>query len=291
MAAANILDHYGVRDKRLVLPELSMFGWDNHTRSIPHLRPHVHARAFEVCYLVRGSVEWWCGPEVYQVNRGDIYITRPGERHGGVDSMMHPCELFFFQIRIPARTALPGLTATQTRALARGFAQLRRRCFPGSTTLLELFRHLHDAHRNPSVLASITARAALHHILVTVLDDHRRAMALRDESHSRRIAMALAWMDEHDEEPYRVEDVAAAVSLGPSRFHELFVQETGFTPSDYRARRRIAHARAMLRTSGRSITDIAFALGFSSSQYFATVFKKLTGLTPAAYRKQSVPAA
>lgn len=283
MPARNILEHYG--GKRLVLPELMLFGWDRHPRSIAHLGPHQHRAAWEVCYLVRGSVEWWCGHEVHQVSRGDVYLTRPGETHGGVDSMMHPCELYFFQVRLPRRGAMPGLTAAQTRAVAAAFAAIRRRCFAGSASLLEHFRVLHAAHRDPTTLGAIAARASLHHILVTVPADHQRAVAGRDASHSQRIAAALRWMDAHDHEDYRVEDVAAAVSLGVSRFHELFVAETGFTPSDYRMRRRIAQARTLLRTTGWSVTDLAFSLGFSSSQYFATAFKKLTGQTPAAYRR------
>lgn len=281
----NVTDHY--IGKRLVLPELDMFGWDRHPRTVLHLGPHEHSKAFEVCYLVRGSVEWWCGPQVYQVRRGDLYITRPGERHGGVDSMMHPCELYFFQVRFPAKRTLPGLTAAQSRVIARGFAQLQQRCFAGSSALLGHFRAMHAVHRDPTTLGAVVARAALHQILVTVLTDHARAIAGRDAAQSRQIAAAVQWMQEHHDEPFHVNDVADAVGLGVSRFHELFVQETGFTPNDYRTRRKIAQARHLLRTTDRSVTELTFALGFSSSQYFATVFKKLTGMTPAEYRRRA----
>ncbi|MEX0777264.1 MAG: AraC family transcriptional regulator [Phycisphaeraceae bacterium] len=294
--ARTIIEHY--QGDRLVLPELAVFGWDRHPRTSVRLRPHAHQSAWEVCYLVRGSVEWWCGPadsppdspEVFQVGRGDVYLTRPGEEHGGVDSMMHPCELYFFQLRFPPRRALPGLTAGQTATIADGFAAIRRRCFVGSPSLLTHFRTIHEAHRHPGAgageLAAIAARAALHEILVRVLADHDQAVAGRDDDHPQRIAGALRWMDAHDHEEYRVADVAAAVGLGVSRFHELFVQETGFTPKDYRARRKIARARQLLRTTDRDVTDLAFALGFSSSQYFATVFKKLSGMTPGEYRRR-----
>jgi AraC family L-rhamnose operon regulatory protein RhaS len=287
MRDANLLDHY--TGKWLVLPELVHFGWDRHRRSIARLKPHAHDRAWEVCYLVRGSVEWWCGREVHQVNRGDLYLTRPGEQHGGVDSMMHPCELYFFQIRFPTRGAMPGLTAAQTRAMVRAFDAIRTRRFAASPGILDAFRTIHAAHRRRTTLGVVTARAALHHILVTVPADHDRAVAARSSMHSQRIDAAMTWMDEHSDWP--IEQVAAAVNLGVSRFHQLFVQETGFTPHDYRIRRKVAQARHLLRTTDRSVTDIAFALDFSSSQYFATVFKKLTGLTPQTYRRQVAQAA
>jgi AraC-like DNA-binding protein len=46
----------------------------------------------------------------------------------------------------------------------------------------------------------------------------------------------------------------------------------------------VARAAELLRTTRRSVTDIAFDVGFSSSQYFATVFRRYTTLSPAEYR-------
>ena len=48
---------------------------------------------------------------------------------------------------------------------------------------------------------------------------------------------------------------------------------------------RIEKAKAMLRETDVDVTDISSRLGFSSSQYFATVFLKTTGLTPRVFRK------
>jgi AraC family transcriptional regulator, L-rhamnose operon regulatory protein RhaS len=44
-------------------------------------------------------------------------------------------------------------------------------------------------------------------------------------------------------------------------------------------------AKQNLRSSQSSIIDIALELGFSSSQYFATVFKKIVGISPKDYRR------
>jgi AraC-like DNA-binding protein len=49
---------------------------------------------------------------------------------------------------------------------------------------------------------------------------------------------------------------------------------------DYITRRRIEESKKMLSQGEASVTDIAYALGFSSSQYFATVFKRITGQSP-----------
>jgi len=76
--------------------------------------------------------------------------------------------------------------------------------------------------------------------------------------------------------------------MGVSRSHgyEIFHEAFGITPKDYILRRKIMLAKKLL-LAGDDITDIAFSLGFSSSQNFATVFKKFTCLTPSQFRKKA----
>ncbi|MBL4700193.1 cupin domain-containing protein [bacterium AH-315-I18] len=47
------------------------------------LKPHAHRGAFEICFIVGGSVQWWVEHETYQLCRGAVYITQPDEPHGG----------------------------------------------------------------------------------------------------------------------------------------------------------------------------------------------------------------
>jgi AraC-like DNA-binding protein len=73
--------------------------------------------------------------------------------------------------------------------------------------------------------------------------------------------------------------------LGATRFRERFLAETGFTPHEYQARAQVQEAKHLLSATELPITDIAFELNYSSSQYFATVFRRLAGITPQAYRR------
>ncbi|MBF0243744.1 MAG: helix-turn-helix transcriptional regulator [Planctomycetes bacterium] len=60
----------------------------------------------------------------------------------------------------------------------------------------------------------------------------------------------------------------------------LFTAAYGMSPKQYQVLSRIKEAQLMLKNSCFSITAIAMELGFSSSQHFATQFKKVTGTTP-----------
>ena len=69
------------------------------------------------------------------------------------------------------------------------------------------------------------------------------------------------------------------------RPHDLFQRDVGVTPARFHARARIALGKRQLIYSDASVTEIAMGLGYSSSQYFATSFKRIVGLTPADYRR------
>ncbi|MBA3686685.1 MAG: helix-turn-helix transcriptional regulator [Planctomycetes bacterium] len=85
-----------------------------------------------------------------------------------------------------------------------------------------------------------------------------------------------------------VAELAHAAGLSASRFHDRFVAEVGETPADWARRQRIVEAKRLLSLSAKPITALALALGFPSSQYFATVFRRYTGLTPRQYRERSL---
>jgi len=81
-----------------LVPEMCHLGFAVHrSADMRSLGPHQHPEAFEVCLIAGGSVEWRVGDEVYEIEPGSIYVTKPGEEHGGVDAVLHPCELYWRQ--------------------------------------------------------------------------------------------------------------------------------------------------------------------------------------------------
>jgi len=104
MPRSNYIEHY--TGGKCILPELDALGFDENFAATRRLEAHAHPRAYEICYISGGEVNWWAKRKVFRVGKGDLYITGPGEEHGGVDSMMHACELYFLQIAFPARTPL-----------------------------------------------------------------------------------------------------------------------------------------------------------------------------------------
>lgn len=273
----------------LCLPELQMFGWTSTPRATNlGLKPHAHKNAYEICLIVGGRVQWWVGHEIYQLGRGSIYITRPDEPHGGIDEVMHPCSLYWLILPLPGKQALPGLTRAQTQTLMQSLANIRQRTFMSTLALGSFFKHLHEQLKDTSPLRMIGARAALHGLLIQLLNDHDQAVQNPTaQTRSSTMQRAMQWIADHMSENATVEEMAFAVDLGVSRFHERFLAEVGLTPADYRTHLRVRRAQHLLRHTDQTVTRIAMAHGFSTSQYFATVFKKIVGMSPGSYRAGS----
>ncbi|WP_064694792.1 helix-turn-helix domain-containing protein [Rhizobium aegyptiacum] len=83
---------------------------------------------------------------------------------------------------------------------------------------------------------------------------------------------------------FSLEALAAEAGLSPFHFSRVFKQTTGFSPSEYFIRMRMAEARRLLRETNRSIIEIGLDVGYSSPSHFATVFRKAVGVTPSQYR-------
>jgi|SRR5271166_4049852 len=82
-------------------------------------------------------------------------------------------------------------------------------------------------------------------------------------------------------------DAAAFAGLSPFYFQRLFTNTFNETPHEFVTRLRIDHAKKLLLAGDHSVTDICFDAGYESLGSFSTRFRSLTGLSPAAFRRES----
>jgi len=97
---------------------------------------------------------------------------------------------------------------------------------------------------------------------------------------------AQAFIREHLRDPELcIDQISAALGCTKRYLHMLF-SDKGMTVSDYIWRARLLHCRQELETQhGKTITDVAFSWGFSSSSHFSRVFRKHFGFVPSAIHK------
>jgi len=85
---------------------------------------------------------------------------------------------------------------------------------------------------------------------------------------------------------------AMARAAGYSKYHfaRSFAAAYGETPAAYLTRRRIERAKSLLRGANLTVTEVCYAVGFESLGSFSRLFSQLVGLSPSAYRADSLRA-
>jgi AraC family transcriptional regulator len=91
----------------------------------------------------------------------------------------------------------------------------------------------------------------------------------------------------HFSESLTLAGVAASVGVHPVHLARVFRQHYRCTIGEYVRQVRIEFASRELSVSDAPLAEIAFTSGFSDQSHFSKTFKRLTGQTPAQFRKAS----
>lgn len=114
------------------------------------------------------------------------------------------------------------------------------------------------------------------------------AQRLRDLALLRRVRDRI---DREYAQPLDVEALARDVHVSAGHLSRQFKLAYGEPPYSYLMTRRVERAMALLRRDDQSVTDICFAVGFSSLGTFSTRFTELVGVPPTVYREQATGSA
>jgi AraC family transcriptional regulator len=130
-------------------------------------------------------------------------------------------------------------------------------------------------------------RAALEENGFGIVED-RRAKTIEKIKHA---ALRLARND-YDKDPVRVKDsefIANEVGLDYGHLATLFSQVESVTIEQYVILQRIEYAKELLKYGELTLTEMSYRMGYSSVAHLSTQFKKVTGMTPSAFRAMGGP--
>lgn len=250
----------------------------NQTVAHAALDDHRHDGALEVCLLLRGRQTYVVGDHRYEMRGGDVFVTFPGEVHSTGRRPQEKGVLYWLIVALSGG----GLPGPGGAALAEALRRLPRRHFPGDRRMQEHCDAIMRLELGPP--SRLRAAQVWHHVEGLLLQVVERA---RCDDAGRRPATlepVLDYIAQRLDQPIRLAELARRSGFSLPRFKALFKAEQGVPPGEYVLRARVARAERLLRESDLPVTEIALRLGFSSSQYFATVVRRFTRLTPSAVR-------
>lgn len=102
-----------------------------------------------------------------------------------------------------------------------------------------------------------------------------------------RLRCVTEYIQENLETALALLDLANMLQMSVFHFVRSFKQSTGLPPHQYVLRKRIELAKSLLVHPELSIAEVALRCGFGSQSNFTTAFRRLTNVTPGAYRNVS----
>ena len=119
--------------------------------------------------------------------------------------------------------------------------------------------------------------------MVSFHDVHRRVQ--RHGLSPRQLELVTAVIVEKIAEPISVSALSSVVGLSRSYFSHAFRRSVGWTPHAHVVRLRLERAMMLMADTEAALTEVALAAGFADQSHFSRSFRRLTGVTPADWRR------
>lgn len=268
-------------ENELGIPGIRLFAMLHPQTAIAPLVPHFHNNAFEISLITQGHLSFYTNNEDYVVPGGSVFISYPNEIHSTHGAPLSPLKMYWLQIDVSNPEQFLFLDKKSAQNLIDSLSSLNKHLI--KTDNKEIRKVIEKAFRlslekcKPMLVTSYILTFL--ELLLTCADQ-----VVLDESHE--IQDVTKYIHNHIYDNLDLDDLAARSSLSLSQFKVNFARIMGTPPRQYINHAKVDYAKKLLR-SGLSVTEVAMQLGFSSSSYFATVFKKYVNCSPLKYSKMN----
>jgi AraC-like DNA-binding protein len=278
-----------------------LLGRYNLTKARSGLELHSHRDAIEICFLVKGRQTYRVHHREYKLRGGDIFITFPNEKHSTGNHPQEKGILYWIILKIPHQNdSRFGLAPVATRSLFNALLSIKSRFFRGNTEMKRLLGEIiftcdKDHRALEKNLINVTfdplKRIYIFNRMISFLLEVVGCAPSHPKKHIDRpdilMSQVIAFIEQNLSEQLSIPLLAKQAQLSIPRFKARFQQSIGMPPAQYVLRAKIEDAKIRLAETRKSVTDIALDLGFPTSQYFATVFKRFTGKRPMEFRRDT----
>ncbi len=280
-----------------VLPGLRSVGFWDASRPQSWGLPWHRNEGIELTFLETGRTPFVLARKTFLLQPGDLTITRPWQPHRVGNPTVGVGRLHWVILdvgvrqphqawRWPSWLILSGTDLDDLTSYLRGNEQPVWRAGAGIQRCFQQIGSALPAEDTPggwSRLAVFINELFL--LLLGMFREQRIPLRKSLTTARRSTELFLDSLRGSLAEKWTLEAMAKCCGLGTTRFVHYCRLVTNQTPLQHLNALRVERACELLRRSpGRSVTDIAMDCGFATSQYFATVFRRLVRCSPREYR-------
>lgn len=245
--------------------------------AVPGEKPFTELhRCHSISFVRKGSFGYHCRGRSHELVAGSLLIGAPGSEF--VCSHDHVCGdeclSFFFEPElvdtIGAQAEAWQVGATPPLAELMVLGELAQAAADGQSDI------------GLDEVGYLLARRLVE--LVTGQPKRPARITARDR---RRAVEAALWIEAHSHQGIELEDAAKQAGVSPFHFLRSFASVLGVTPHQYLVRSRLRRAARHLAEEDKTVTDVAYDVGFNDLSNFVRTFHRAAGVSPLKFRQAS----
>ena len=244
-----------------------------------HSIQHTH-NCSELFYVIEGQGQFLIENETYPVSVNDLVIVNPNVSHTEVSLNASPLKYIVLGVEGLELTATNG--SNNTNFCIINFKNLRENIL---LCLQNMLTEIENKHPGYDIVCQ-----DLMEILIVLLGRQTNFATILSpisKKTSRLCGSSKRYIDTHYQENITLDQLAEVCHVSKYHLAHAFTEEYGISPINYLISKRISEAEHLLKTTDFSLSLISSTTGFSSSSYFAQIFRKQKGMSPTEFRKSS----
>jgi len=283
-----------------MLPGVRSVGYWNADHDQDWRLPEHRNEGIELTYLETGHLAFCAEGHSFELDAGDLTVTRPWQPHSVGNPFVHAGKLHWLILDVGVRQPHQPwkwpdwlvLSPNDIRELTDMLRHNEQPVWPGTAEVGHCFKEIGRMVEKRGESSTLASRMAIHvnELFLCLLEMLRQQSVPRKPelaTAERTVKMFLASLPSCVADPWTLDAMAEHTGLKRTRFAHYCRKLTNRTPMQFLNDLRVAKAKELIKTaSRRNLTEIGLECGFATSQYFATVFRRVTGKTPREYRRE-----
>ncbi len=264
------------------------------TRWVPsvHMTPLHWHDSFEVGYCLSGKGQFYFGEKRYRVNAGDVFVVGSMEKHRAQSDEADPSVFYFVKFDASLIGGAENELIVPFIAKSQHFVNKIDGQLQVAAQIGDLIQIIWNEIQERGNAYKSMVKGSLIMVCTLLFRYYSQERSPNDWNRSlqayKKLEPVLHMIHGRFHEDIQLKDVAACLSLSPSRAYHLFKETMGEGFKKYLTRIRIYESMKRLNDPNVSVTEIYLSCGFQGHAAFYRAFRQVVGMTPKEYGKHMI---
>ena len=243
---------------------------------------------WELVYADKKKLYITAGANEICLEAGQMYLHRPNEFHNIRCDGEHAANsvIVSFGCANPTLMSIAGMVITCSNEEKRLLGEIIQEAGMVFSTPLGIpYTRIMQKAADIPFGSEQLLQLCLEKLLILLIRGNGRENRIKEETNDRILAQICEYLEQNINHSLHFDDIVKHFNLSATVVKRIFREQIGCGIMEYFTRIRIDAAKELIRESDYNFTEIAAVLGFDTSQYFTTVFRRVSGMTPTEYSR------